>query len=313
MTPYHGETDEDRDPRQQEHEQGATPVEILDMKALRKELRRLRHGGAAMAMRAKKARRELARARKRQKEAEKLFRDNEASVAVLSKRLGCAAEGLPEIDEWRELAREHGLREKELRKQIADEKAKHAVALEELRTELDRGGQPETAKSLEAAENRTRRRAADERCGQIQAVRDYINGDLEGITLEEFRELVRPKPAEPEASTAAPTGTEAGEASTTGPITDPVPSAEPYQGLIEVALEELRERHQLSLRDLVQLSNAVIGRKDAHLKALAYNVLGRGLEDMKLCTPAERNALRELLKDVESLCAWRLAGGGRPE
>eukprot|EP00406_Dinophysis_acuminata_P074586 CAMPEP_0179258444 /NCGR_PEP_ID=MMETSP0797-20121207/25317_1 /TAXON_ID=47934 /ORGANISM="Dinophysis acuminata, Strain DAEP01" /LENGTH=298 /DNA_ID=CAMNT_0020966473 /DNA_START=1 /DNA_END=897 /DNA_ORIENTATION=- len=281
---------------------GATPVEALDMKSLRKELKKLRRGGGALAVHVKKARRELARARKRQKEAEQLFRDNKASVAVLSKRLGCSAEGLPEIDEWRELAREHGLREKELRKQIADEKVKHADFLEELRAELERGGRPETAKSHEAAESQERRRSADERCGQIQAVRDYINGDLEGITLEELRELVQPRPAGTGAAVAAP-----------GVSTEPIPSAEAYYGFVEAALEELRERHQLSLRDLVQLSNAVIGRKDAHLKALAYNVLGRGLEDMKLCTPAERNALRELLKDVESLCAWRLAGGGKAD
>jgi len=168
----------------------------------------------------------------------------------------------------------------------------------ELRAELAKGGRPETSRAAEAADNRAKRWAADERCGRIQAVRDYLRGDLDGLGLDELRELASPKLGEGEGKD------QEGE----GPQEMAAALGE-HEELIELVLEELRERHQQGLRDLVQLSNAVIGKKDSLLKALAYNVLGRGLEDMKLCTPAERSALRELLQDVESLCSWRLAAG----
>jgi len=126
----------------------------------------------------------------------------------------------------------------------------------------------------------------------LQVVRDYLAGSLD-ISLEELRELVRPS------------GEEEDE------LEELEASPEDFEGLVGEILSEMREQHQLNLRDLVQLSNSVIGKKDAHMKALTHDVLGRGLEDVKLCTPAERNALRELLQDVESLCALRIAGRGQ--
>lgn len=261
-------------------------------RALRRELRLLRRGRELLALRVKKARRELARTRRRQREAERALLEHEAAVAVLSQRLGCAASWrLPEIDEWRELAREHGAREKELRRQIQEERQAHESRLAALRGALQKGGRPETAKAAEAAESRARRLQVDEHCGRLQLVRDQVQGRLD-LRPRELRELLAP-----------------GAATATGEGPEGPEEPEELRELVEEALDELRDRHQQGLRDLVQLSNAVITRKDELLKALAYDVLRRGLEDMKLCTPPERGALRELLQDVESICAWRLAGG----
>uniref|UniRef100_A0A7S1WS71 Uncharacterized protein n=1 Tax=Alexandrium catenella TaxID=2925 RepID=A0A7S1WS71_ALECA len=275
--------------------QDYAPAEVQDIKALRRELRRMRRGREILGMRVKKARRELARTRKRQKEAEKGVMENEAAVAVISQRLGCAAEGLPEIDEWRVIMTEHKLREKELDHQIMNEKEAHEERVKQLEEELKKGGRPETAKSLEAAETRAKRWAADERCGRIQAVRDYLKGELEGISLEELRELVRPPDAEGAEKEEEEDGVALG--------------LRQYDELLRAALEELREGHEQAVRDARRLCNLELGRRDALLKALAYNVLTRGLEDIKLCTPTERGALRELLKDVESVCSSRLRAG----
>lgn len=288
-------------------ETGDSPLELdrsinpaAEMKALKKELKKLRRGREQLAMRAKKARRELAQTRKRQKEVERKYLDQQEIVAAISKRLGCPAEGLPEIDEWRELAKAHDVREKELQRQIVEEQAAHEAYVEELRAELSSGGRPNTEKAKEADENKARRLIADERCCQIQAIRDYLQGDLQFSSQEELWEVIRPSPeAEEDRLASRATAVEDGDG----------PPLEAYEELIEAVHQEVLAKHEENLRDLVQLSNVVMGRKDLHLKTLGYSVLSRGLEDTKLCTPAERNSLRELLNDVESICAWRLQQG----
>jgi len=269
--------------------QGDVATEGQDIRALRRELKKLRRGKEVLAMRVKKARRELAHTRKKQKEAEKVLSEQEAAVAAVSQRLGYAAEGLPEIDEWRLISKEHRLRAKELKRQIEEEKAAHEEKLQQLQEELKRGGRPETEKSLQAEERRAERAAMDELCGRVHAVRDFLSGDLEGVGIEELRELFATEGSQQ----APPAQLELGS----------------YELVLEEALIQIRERHEQSVRDLKKLCNTVLGRKDVLLKALADNVLGRGLEDLKLCTPAELSALRELLRDVESVCSCRLRVG----
>eukprot|EP00416_Gambierdiscus_australes_P032192 CAMPEP_0171083574 /NCGR_PEP_ID=MMETSP0766_2-20121228/17793_1 /TAXON_ID=439317 /ORGANISM="Gambierdiscus australes, Strain CAWD 149" /LENGTH=299 /DNA_ID=CAMNT_0011541009 /DNA_START=149 /DNA_END=1048 /DNA_ORIENTATION=+ len=281
---------------------GSALLDCQDMKVVRKELRKLRRGREILALRVKKARRELARTKKRQKEAERTLTEHEAAVAVISQRLGYVAESLPEIDEWKVLAYEHKVRGQELQRQISDESAVHAECLKKLQEEIKKGGRPETAKSFDYIDNQAKRLAADEHCGQIQAVRDYINGDLEGISLQELQELVSPRLQQQQQQQPLRRKHSRGQ--------DSLVALGEYKNLIEVVLKELADRHAQSLSDVWTLSNRELGRKDALLQALSYNLLARGLEDMKLCTPAERVQLRELLQDVESICDGRLVDEG---
>jgi len=264
-------------------QQDAAPLQELDSKALRRELRKLRRGREVLAMRVNKARRELARTRKRQKETERQLLDSEAAVSAVSRRLGLASEGLPEIQEWRTIAHEHMQREKELSQQIEEEKAAHDRRLAQLQEELKKNGRPESVKSVEAEEWLQNRWTSDEQCGRIQAICDYVDGKIEDVSARELCELVR-SPEEP-------------------PEDDELePGLGQYQELVDLILEELRVGHAENTRNLMKLCNTVLGRKDTLLKMLAYDVIGRGLEDLKLCTPGEQAALRELLKDVETIC-----------
>lgn len=254
-----------------------------DVRSLRSELRTLRQGMPAWEVRVRKARRELARTKRQQKDAERTLAENEARVALLAQRLGCESDGLPEIDAWRDLAREHALKEQELKKTMAAEKATHAKRLEDLRAKITRGGRPETAKSLEVVENRARRIEADDLCFQLQATRDYVTGALPELPPAELRDLLAPTAEADEADEDAD------------------------ESFAEKVLAELRTQHQQALKDVVSLSNEAGEEHEQLAKALEADVLDRGLEDVRSLSTTERRALRELLPIVQASVNDRLA------
>lgn len=256
-------------------------VETEDIDTVRRELKKLRRGREMLALRVRKAKRELARTRRRQKESRAAFLESEELVASLAKDLGCPTAGLPEIDEWRELAREHSAKEKSLRQQIEDAKEAHPRNMQALQRMLGENGWPETETSQQAKDDMQRRRQAESNVMCIQAIRDFVDGSLEDLSVEELREVLR-EPGEPDRDLNA---------------------GKDYSNLVSAVLAELEANHQESMRELAKLTRATLGQKDAALKMLDANILGRGLEDVRLCTPPERAALKDLLADAENVVA----------
>mmetsp|Transcript_14648 Transcript_14648/g.43787 ORF Transcript_14648/g.43787 Transcript_14648/m.43787 type:complete len:289 (-) Transcript_14648:74-940(-) len=269
-------------------ETGSQADEALDLRAARKELRRLRNGREALGMRVRMARQELARTRRRQKEAEKAVAEIRGKIAAISQRLGIRPGGMTDLQEWKEISYEHTMSEKRLRKQIQEDEEAHAVRLKELQDEIQEGGRPKTARSAQAAQSKRLRELTDEECGRVQAVHDYVLGKIDGdISLDELWQLVGPND-----------GSEAD--------CHPDDLRRRYEDVLSCALEWLQTRHQESVRDLKQLYRRSLSHKDVLLEAMASDVIGRGLQDLKLCTPAEHSALRELMKDVQVVCAGHI-------
>merc|ERR1711865_214993 len=89
------------------------------------------------------------------------------------------------------------------------------------------------------------------------------------------------------------------------PDPTPLKARQQQAALLQAALVQLDARHQENTQQLRQLTNENLGRKDAYIEMLYSNVLGRGLEDLRLCTPDEKEALKDLLVYAESVTVRR--------
>eukprot|EP00933_Yihiella_yeosuensis_P005168 TRINITY_DN109637_c0_g1_i1.p1 TRINITY_DN109637_c0_g1~~TRINITY_DN109637_c0_g1_i1.p1 ORF type:complete len:333 (-),score=71.16 TRINITY_DN109637_c0_g1_i1:26-1024(-) len=264
------------------------PVESLSKKELILEMRELRKQKQQIGLRVRTARQELSQVKRRQKQASHSVAEHSKEIEHILRNLGIEREYVPPADEWRELAREEAARAKEIQRQIDDEKLNHVKYLEELRGRIARGGWPESEKGQEVEEKRERRLAADEHSMQLQAIRDYIRGDLGDLTDEELQDLLRPEHSQRRSNEALSFDEEAVEET------------------IESALEDLNEESAKRRQVLMMMSNRIIREKGEIISALNAGILRKGLQDPTSCTATEAKQLQEILEDVVVLAQRRL-------
>eukprot|EP00931_Biecheleriopsis_adriatica_P071816 TRINITY_DN45745_c0_g1_i1.p1 TRINITY_DN45745_c0_g1~~TRINITY_DN45745_c0_g1_i1.p1 ORF type:complete len:314 (-),score=98.68 TRINITY_DN45745_c0_g1_i1:49-990(-) len=269
------------------------PIELEDINALRQELPELRAHCDHMARELRKLRRSLALTKSRHKEAHRTVCEREAEVVDISRRLGCPEEGLPEIDEWRQLAKEELAKSREIKQQIEEEQLEHERLMASLHAKIARQGRPESATALEAEENKRKRQAADERCGRLQLVRDYILGRLPEMTSEQLEELLRPEHSELEAEDPQ----------------DETAWSEDTSEELENMLEHLQRQHAEDIAELVEFSNQIIGHKNNVLLRLERGILLTAMENPERCNQQEHAAIHDVLDDAETICNLRQAEG----
>merc|ERR1719506_2244226 len=116
---------------------------------------------------------------------------------------------------------------------------------------------------------------------RVQTICDYVCGRLGDLSVEELREILHIA------------GVEQQDMDTN--------EDECYDDLLQAVCSDLDKSHQISLNAVAQLTNEAIGHKQWYLKMLHSNVMARGLEDLRLCTSAERTALADLLANAQCI------------
>lgn len=257
-----------------------------DSKDPAQELAELQHKRKHLAQRLRQTKTSAAQSQVRLRKAE---REYQTCAEALS-------EFGPEVQEasgWRELARQHMKAERDLRRTLEAEREEHQRRVKELQNALRSDGAAASEKAQEAEKNRAKRIAVEVQCSKARALLDYIKGKEHGMTLEELGAFLDDRSP---AAVIAPAEVQR--------------CLQRYEALLEAMLQQIQEEGQQRRRDLVQLSNAAITRKEFQLETLGEGALARCLEDVDLCAPEEQLALRELLPVLDHICTQRVVALG---